>query len=54
MFCPSSDYSDDTIHNGFDEDQMEAIAKLLQDTVTADERFPVDFYVQEKLTLSTK
>ena len=54
MFCPSSDCSDDTIHNGFDEDQMEAIAKLLQDTVTADERFPVDFYVQEKLTLSTK
>ena len=55
MFCPSSDYSDDRIHNGFDEDQMEAIAKLLQDTnVTADERFPVDFNVQEKLTLSTK
>ena len=55
MFCPSSDYSDDTLHNGFDEDQIEAIAKLLQDNnVTADERFAVDFNVQEKLTLSTK
>ena len=51
MFCPSSDYSDDTLHNGFDEDQIEAIAKLLQDNnVTADERFAVDFNVQEKLT----
>ena len=55
MFCPSSDYSHDTIHNGFDEDQMEAIAKLHQGTnVIADERFPVDFNVHEKLKLSIK
>ena len=54
MFCSSSDDSDDTIHNGFNEDQMEVIAKLLQNTVTADERFPVDFNIHEKLTLSTK
>ena len=55
MFCPSSDYSHDTFHNGFDEDQMEAIAKLLQGTnIIADERFPVDFNVHEKLKLSIK
>ena len=54
MFCSSSDDSDDTIHNGFDEDQMEVIVKLLQNTVIADERFPIDFNVHEKLTLSTK
>ena len=53
MFCSSSDNSDDTIHNSFDKDQMEAIAKLLQNTnVTGDERFLVDFNVHEKLTLS--
>ena len=33
-FCPSSDYSDDKLHNGFDEDQIEAIAKLLQDLMS--------------------
>ena len=54
MFCSSSDNSDDTIHNSFDKDQMEAIAKLLQNTnVTGDERFLADFNVHEKLTLST-
>ena len=54
MFCCSSDNSDDTIHNGFDKDHMEAIAKLLQNTnVTGDERFLADFNVHEKLTLST-
>ena len=42
MFCSSSDDSDDTIHNGFDEDQTEVIAKLLKNTVAADERFLVD------------
>ena len=31
MFCSNSDDSD-TVHNGFDEDQMEVIAKLLQNT----------------------
>ena len=55
MFCPTSDDSNDTIHNGYDEDQMETIAKLLQNTnVTGDERRLVDFTVHEKLTLSTK
>ena len=55
LFYSSSDDSDDTIHNGFDEGQVEVIAKLLQNTnVTPDERFPVDFNVHEKLILSTK
>ena len=55
MFYSSSDDSDDTIHNGFDEDQMEVNAKLLQNTnVTAKERFSVDFNAHEKLTLSTR
>ena len=55
MFYSSSDDSDDTIHNGFDEGQVEVIAKLLQNTnVTPDERFLVDFHVHEKLILSTK
>ena len=55
MFYSSSDDSDDTIHNGFDEDQMEVKAKLLQNTnVTAEERFSVDFNAHEKLTLSAR
>ena len=33
---------------------MEVIVKLLQNTVIADERFPIEFNVHEKLTLSTK
>ena len=46
MFCPTSDDSNDTTHNGYDEDQMETIAKLLQNiNVTGDERLLVDFNV---------
>ena len=49
MFYLGSDDSDDAVHDGFDEDQMEAIAKLLRNTnVTVDERFSVYFNVHER------
>ena len=49
MFYLGSDDSDDAIHDGFDEDQMGAIAKLLRNTnVTVDERFSVYFNVHER------